>query len=201
MWMPEKEFEGEDVYIIGGGPSLETFNWKRLEDKNTIGCNSAFRKGSRVCNICFFSDPPWFEKFYDELLKFEGRVVTHNPRFKDNNPDDWLYVMERGKRALCTDCLGYGGSSGCSAINLALLMGAKRVFLLGLDCKSGPNKQQNWHNYQIEKTMPEIYDRFLKGFEQLAEDLPKLFPESEIINLTPNSAIPFFQFNTFKKVA
>jgi len=201
MWIPEKEFEDQDVYIIGGGPSLKDFNWKKLEDKNTIGCNSAFRKGSRVCNICFFSDPKWFEEFYKELLKIDGKVVTPHPRMK-NNSEDWLYVMERGiKKGLYDDRLCYGGNSGCGAINLAFLMGAKRVFLLGFDCKADENNKPNWHNWQIETTKPDIYPKFLKGFEALAKALPEVFPECEIINLTPNSAIPFFPFNTFRKVA
>ena len=201
MWIPEKEFEGQDVYIIGGGPSLEGFNWKKLEDKNTIGCNSAFRLGSRVCNICFFSDPPWFEKFHDELLKYDGRIVTHHPTFKKLN-DPMLHVVERGKdQLLYTDRVGYGGNSGCGAINLAFIMGAKRVFLLGFDCKFGKDNQTNWHKFQIEETKPEVYPRFIKAFKQLSEALPVVFPGRTIINLNPDSGITFFPFNTFKKVA
>ena len=201
MWIPKEEFKGEDVYIIGGGPSLEGFNWKKLEDKNTIGCNSAFRLGSRVCNICFFSDPNWFDKFYDMLAEWGGRVVTHHSAMKKRK-EDWLYVMERGtKKGLYKDRLFYGGNSGCGAINLAFLMGAKRVLLLGFDCKPGKDNQPNWHKYQIEAMMPGVHDKFLKGFKTLSEALPVVFPDREVINLTPGSAIPYFPFNTFKKVA
>lgn len=201
MWIPDKEFDGQDVYIIGGGPSLREFDWKQLENKNTIGCNSAFRKGSRICNICFFSDPKWFDKFYEELSAYKGRLVTHNPSLKKAD-EEWLYVVERGTRkGLYKDRLCYGGNSGCGAINLALLMGAKRVFLLGFDCKPGKNNEANWHKWQIEPMMPGLHDKFLKGFKQLAEALPQVFPECEVINLTPDSAIPYFTFNQFEKVA
>jgi len=195
---PDRRFEGQDVYIIGGGPSLSDFDWKDLEHKNTIGCNSAFRLGSRICNICFFSDYLWFEKFYTLLSQYKGLLITHYPKFK-NKDEDWLYWMERGiKHGLYNDKLCYGGNTGCGAINLALLMGAKRVLLLGFDCKPGNNNEPNWHEWQIEEMRKGVHDKFLKGFKLLSEALPEVFPECEVINLTEGSRIPYFPFSNFK---
>lgn len=199
----DQRFKGEDVYIIGGGPSLSNFDWKELEDKNTIGCNSAFRLGSRICNICFFSDYLWFESYYKELSEYKGLVVTHYPQFKDKT-EEWLNWMPRGtKQGLYTDKICYGGSSGCGAINLALLMGAKRVLLLGFDCKPGSNNEANWHKWQIEEMKPGVHDKFLTGFKLLSEALPDVFPGCEVINLTEGSKIPWFPFSDFitEKVA
>ncbi len=200
MWKPEKDFDGQDVYIIGGGPSLKGFNWRKLIGKNTIGCNSAFRKGSGICNICFFSDIKFIDAFHDELCEYAGRVVTHHPKLRETKID-WLHVVERTKRGLGIDKVTYGGNSGCGAINLALMMGAKRVLLLGFDCKPGKDNEPNWHKWQLDAMAPDLHAKFLKGFKQLAEALPLVFPDREIINLNPDSAIPFFPFNTFTKAA
>ena len=200
-FVPDQRFKGQDVYIIGGGPSLNGFKWDKLLNKNTIGCNSAFRLGSRVCGICFFSDYAWFEEFYKELKNYKGTLITHYPKYKDA-PEDWLYWMPRGtSKGLYADRLSYCGNTGCGAINLALLLGAQRVFLLGIDCKAGKDNKQNWHPWQIEELKPSVYAKHLKGFELLAEALPEVFPGREVINLTEGSAIPFFPFNTFTKIA
>ena len=41
-WIPG-HFAKQDVFITGGGPSLEGFDFKRLESKNTICINHAYR--------------------------------------------------------------------------------------------------------------------------------------------------------------
>ena len=42
--LPDKAWEGKPCFIIGGGPSLEGFDWNRLKGKRTIGINRAFEK-------------------------------------------------------------------------------------------------------------------------------------------------------------
>jgi len=201
IFEPDSRFEGQDVYIIGGGPSLVGFDWKELENKNTIGCNSAFRLGIKVCSLLLFSDIKWYEKFYEDLKEWTGTVITHYPKLKDAK-EDWLYWMERDtQHGLSATKLGYGGNTGCGAINLALILGAKRVFLLGFDCEGSETERPNWHTFQIEKVRPEAHEKHIKGFEALAADLPKIFPGCEVINMNPDSKIICFPFSTPKIAA
>lgn len=194
LWNPDQRWTGRDVFIIGGGPSLRGFDFERLRGQATIGCNSAFRLGQALCNVCFFSDLAWFEKNYADLERFRGDVVTHCEELTSAE-ESWLKRMRREHYGLHHDALGYGGNSGCSAINLALIMGAKRVFLLGMDCKPGPNhrSQPNWHNHHIEIVHPEVFLKFDEGFRAVARDLPRKFPNAEIINLGPDSALDCFK--------
>jgi uncharacterized Rossmann fold enzyme len=199
-WTPDpNEWTGADVFVIGGGPSLQGFDWGLLEGRKTIGCNSAFRLGPRRCSLCFFSDIHWFETYENELAAYGGRVVTHAEEFLGNRVP-WVFCMQRAPSGLHRTSLGFGGNSGCSAINLALLMGAARVFLLGFDCKLGKDRKPNWHEHVIDTPSDEVYLRFLEGFRDIANDLPSVFPGREVINLTPGSALTYFPTATYEEI-
>lgn len=190
-WSPiPPVWEGADAVIIGGGPSLRGFDFQRLVPYRTIGCNSAFRLGARVCQINLFSDPLWYSTFEEELKSYAGILVTQSEEFPDWNPR--VMKMIRRDEGLHRDALGFGGNSGCSAINLALILGARRVILLGFDCKFGPNLEQNWHPYQIETIKAEVFAKFNEGFHAIARDLPRVFPGRVVINCTPGSALQCF---------
>ena len=191
-WTPQLEWKDADAFIIGGGPSLREFDFNRLKGRYTIGCNSAFLLGSQICSLCFFSDPQWFDAFFNSLCQFGGRIVTHCEEIPDYHP--WVWKMDRIEDGLHKDALGYGGNTGCGAINLALILGARRVFLLGFDMKLGKGTQMNWHNHRCEpaNTDPELFSKFVAGFKVVHDQLPVKFPGCEVINLGPDSELPFF---------
>lgn len=194
-WTPVREWEGQSVFIIGGGTSLREFQWSRLRGLKTIGCNSAFRLGASICSICFCSDVDWFNTFEDELSHYSGRVVSHAEHLSNNHP--WLLKLPRNDRGLTTDgsiFFGEGGSSGSGAIHLALLLGAARVFLLGFDGQLGPAGDSNWHKHIIEKPNPNVYDKFIEGFDLIARTYQIVFPGTEIYNCNLQSRYKMFPF-------
>jgi hypothetical protein len=184
---------GEDVYIIGGGRSLyeNKFNWSLLEDKNTIGCNTAFILGEKVCKICIFGDLIWFNAFGEQLEKYKGTVYTSCNEFR-RNPVPWVIQLKRYENGLHLDGLGWNGNTGFNAINLALLLGAKRVLLLGFDMKLGKDGRANWHGKEIEKPTQSIYKKFLFFQSIIKKHLNEKFPEREIINITDDSDLTVF---------
>lgn len=194
-WFPSQRWAGSDVFIIGGGPSLRSFDFGRLRDKHTIGCNSAFLLGAELCNVCFFSDEQFFVKYADQLEQFAGPVVTHCEEMPWNHP--WLLKMERREGGLHRDAIGYGYNSGCSAVNLALLFGARRVILLGFDCQLGAQGQTHWHNRAMEQTHPDIFPKFMEGWRMIARTLPDVFPGCEVLNTAPSTidCFPFININ------
>jgi hypothetical protein len=199
LWIPNREWAGSDAYIIGGGPSLAGFNFRVLTGLNTIGCNHAFQLGPDIVKVVLFSDKGFFNQIVkggqvkDLLSKFPGYVVTSLLSMtRENAP--WLKVMLRERDELVKSPvrgLTMLGGSGGSAINLALLMGAKRVFLLGYDCKSTKAKP-NWHEDHRFPPADELYQKFIKGFETIARELPVKFPGCEVINLGPDSELTCF---------
>lgn len=205
FWMPTKEWAGRDVFIIGGGPSLRGFDFNRLRGLATIGCNSAVLLGAEVCGVIVFSDKEFFNQVIDgkavrERLKaFPGLVVT---TLLSLHVHRWLKVMRRedDRAGLSLRGLTFAGCSGGSAINLALLMGAKRVYLLGFDCKVKSVNQPNWHDHHRMPCHSTLHDKFTTGFKNIAASLPKLFPGTEIINLGPDSALECFPKQSIDEV-
>ncbi len=202
-WEPSQIWKDQDAYIIGGGPSLKGFDWGLIRGKNTIGCNSAFILGSEIVKINIFADYDWWLRIgSEEGSHYGGMMVGCCPRLKKEKVQTpWLLTMDRhgDSSGLGTKDLGFNGNTGSLAINLALILGARRVYLLGFDMKVkfedppvGEKFRVNWHNLRHETGSLDSYQRFIKAFSTVARDLPIKFPGCEILNVTDDSDLPHF---------
>lgn len=200
-WNPNPNaWQGEDSYVIGGGDSLREFGWDSIRGTHTIGCNSAFVLGAELVEILVFGDRMWWERIgKTHLPKFGGVVVGCTSQQIKDAPD-WLLTMERYERRGLAPAgsgkLGWCGNTGALAINLALSLGAQRVFLLGFDMALGSNGKANWHDLRYEASRPEPYPRFCSEMTHLARSLPRVFPGREVWNVTNGS-----QLRSFPKVS
>jgi hypothetical protein len=195
FWTPEEIWKGQDAYVIGGGPSLQKFDWTLLRGKNTVGCNSAHLLGPEVVKVLAFGDRGFFEKYHKELSRLKFPVVTTCSSLR-SNPPAWLHVMKRLPRGLATgDTLGWNFNTGAMAINLALSFGAQRVFLLGFDL-SAEGARHNWHDREAFRFAKSVYGRFLEGFRYVARDLDRVFPGREVINVNDVDRIGQFPVQT-----
>ena len=192
-WNPEAIWKDEDVFIIGGGHSLRDFDWSLLKQELTVGCNTAFTLGADICKVCIFGDLKWYTTFKSDLSQFEGTVFTNVTQLqKPKNIPSWLWVMDRKARGLHRDALGWNNNTGASAINLALLLGACRVFLLGFDMTESQEGKPNWHDKRIEPHTISYVDKFVPAFGHVAADLKSKFPGCSIHNISDNTALNTF---------
>ena len=191
-WIPETIWRGHNVFVIGGGASLKDFDWTRLQHKLTIGCNDAYTLGEEVCKICVFGDIGWFRVHQHSLSLYKGTVFTNVPQlFTTKIP--WLWSLPRKASGFHVNELGWNENTGAAAINLALILGAKRVFLLGFDMCLSKNSKSNWHDNSINKRQSKlIYQKFLSHEKRMAADLVSKFPDTEVINITKQSALNIF---------
>ena len=195
-WSPSSEmWKGQDAYVIGGGPSLRTFDWDLLRGQNTVGCNGAYMLGADVCKIVVFADYQWWLNIGAKSLPdYGGIVVACSPRLETGpwKTPPWLLSMDRIENGLSLTGLGFNGNSGSLAVNLCLLLGARRVFLLGFDMKLGDDKRVNWHDERYQAGNAGHYARFKRAFTQVARDLPTMFPGREVINVSDVSELGVF---------
>lgn len=191
-WVPEEIWKDREVFIIGGGDSLRNFaHWQALEDECTIGCNSAFIRGEKICKVLIFGDARWFDVYQFELEQYEGTVFTNAPQLQHTRIS-WLWTMPREIRGLHRDALGWNRNTGAAAINLALLLGASSIYLLGYDMKLGDKGRPNWHDRILRKPNATNYPKFLEHFLYVARDLKAKWPNVKVINVTDDSALDLF---------
>ena len=86
--------------------------------------------------------------------------------------------------------LNTGQNSGYQAINLAVLLGAAKVVLLGYDMQIGSNGQSHWWGEHAWKTRPPV-DLFRPHFATLVEPLKRL--GVEIVNCSRVTTLDYFR--------
>lgn len=188
--IPEPIWKGQDAYIIGGGPSLTEFSWERLRRLNTVGCNDAYILGIELCKVCVFGDSKWFFHHSESLQAYEGDLYGAL-NSKKTKLLGKVKPLKRYAKGLHADGVGWNGNTGMVALNLAILLGAVRIYLLGFDMKRTA-EQSNWHPNNLDKNPDTVYHKFLDWSKYVRTDWDNKFPLIDIINVTDDSALDLF---------
>ena len=170
IWQVPPIWEGGDVWIIGGGPSIpKQFGvpdeviksaiegtspasvyspyMSYLHDKHVIGINVAYLLGDWL-DMVFFGDIGFFLKHQSGLASFAGlKVSCHHSVEKYG----WVKYTPRDTkhpRGISDNpkMVSWNSNSGSAAISIAANAGAKRIILLGFDMKLDGEKKQHWHD-------------------------------------------------------
>jgi hypothetical protein len=186
----QKKFEGEVVYIIGGGPSLKNFDFRQLAGSRTIAINKAILFHTQA-DVLYWTDVRFYTWYKNEIDNYKGLKFTLKAGSQYTND---IKVLKKGKAyGLETDrqTLAHGNNSGYAAINLAYHLGAKRIVLLGFDMASN-GKEGHFHDgYPTQTASDKMYqDKFLPGFKQLHAELNG--SGVTIMNASPYSKLTVF---------
>lgn len=178
-------------FCLASGPSM------RAEDVEAIrGLGHVIAINNTVflapwADVLYSCDRAWWLAYADQIADFKGRRVA---LAQDGLPDcvegmPWSYASGLG-----LDCIHTGNNSGYQAINLAYLMGAKKIVLLGYDMQH-PGK--HWHPPHpaplgnFSRGMPELC---IPKFKALADYLQA--QGIEVINATRETALTCFKRST-----
>jgi len=197
---------GERCFVVGGGPSLEGFDFERLQGQGRIiAINRAF-EWMPFADICFFMDGS-NNTFYGHVKngrlepetlqkweKFQGLKIYLN--IVGRRLEDVYSVRSLGRVGVSnsiTKGLYHGNNSGIGAIGLAMCLKANPIYLLGFDCKFNGGKSHFHGGYPMK--MPEsIFKQFPRDFSRLNRLIMKT--KFKVINLNPQSGIRCFPFKT-----
>jgi hypothetical protein len=225
MWNVPKIWQGGDVWILGGGPSVTNqFDIPKkvvdsvvngaspnsyspymsaIHNKHVIGINMAYKIGDWI-DIIFFGDNGFLLANKHGLAAHPGIKVACHPHAEAYG---WIkYVARDTKRTrgISPDPrkVSWNFNSGAAAISLAVHLGAKRIILIGFDMHPNPTGVHHWHDlYDLQKSQKPItvpYDRHLIGFPNIAEDAKRY--GVTILNASPDSAISDFTKVTVKEL-
>lgn len=173
-------------FIVGGGKSLEGFDFHRLKNETTIGINFAFKFFEPT--ILIWSDRDVYLPHKKEIDVLKSKKFcyknVHHPSMKDVSFYD-LSDTFNGKEGLQKGLFGGSGDrlTGILAISLALALGHSPVYLLGFD-GGVVNSGLHFHSYSRNR---DSFTRHNKDYEKFKNEL--------IINCSMDS-----QIETFHKI-
>lgn len=142
-------------------------------------------------DVLYACDGDWWDKYIpDVLLKFKGELWTQDVFSRSKYG---INVVDACKAdGLGKNKIHYGANSGYQAINLAYLFGAKKIILLGFDCKRGPNNESHHHGDHpgsLNREMP--IKTWQQNFPILAKDLND--EGVEVLNSTRDTSLECFK--------
>ncbi len=209
--LPDKSWKGKPCFIVGGGPSLEDFNWSLLKGRRVIGINRVYEKFDPTIIFSmdtrflrWIMDAKYGHEAVDAFLRSKAYKVwlcTYNCKL----PED-IFILRvwknysQGFRAFPTimrEGIGHGNNSGYGALNLAVCLGASPIYLLGFDMKYADGKT-HWHKGHPVPHRANTVQRFKQYFKMAAIKTKKM--GIEVINLDPASALPYFPKKSFSEI-
>jgi len=188
-----KDWEGQTVVIIGGGPSVTQTQIdlvSRTRGVPVIAINNAYLIAPWA-DVLYACDRVWWDWHYETVSRiYDGLKITRDPYAKEKYPDLIWIEGEPHDQGLSKrqDSIVNGRIGGYQAINLAVNFGAKKILLIGFDMRN-INGLSHWHGDHPNSQRPIWNDR-IAHFKNMISDLEAR--GIEVINCTPGSALDAF---------
>lgn len=188
----------KQCFIVGGGPSLTNFDWSLLDGKITIAINNAYKVLPNA-SIVYFTDNDWWNAHKEELLAHKGvkikgstkATMIHHPKVKEYE------LTKASGLELTGGCLAHGYNSVHAAINLAVVLGFKEIYLLGVDMGWQDGKS-HWHDEHTRVDPESAYAMMKACFDVTAQEL--WARRVEVINLNPDSKLECFPKRPYNEI-
>ena len=210
----------DEVYIIGGGPSIKNIDLSKLKDKDTIVVNKAILD---VLNPNYFitMDYTFLKKInnnnlintdfvkvfianftYDYIQNVDGRIVDTRFNLVYDLSDFDIII-----KSYFTNGFGIrfnqfcnGNNSGFCALQLAYLLGYKKIYLLGIDLVLDGDQTHYHGGYgnskKFKQRLPDYISNFVDGIIELKmkDNSVKLYSCSDISIL--NEHIEYIKYDS-----
>lgn len=183
-----------DFAVIAGGPSVRKSEVEQLRHYQitTIAVNKAANNLPWV-DYAFTLDC-WnlAHRFNSFKLEHGKKIVALKPGFKHKLPDETEFVPRIPWQDTMDPLAIRTGNSAIGAYELAMKLGADRIFLFGCDCAEFG---KHWYPNDIWKNKPSS----LEIFSQTLPLWNKLMPVVETFNVSMISQIERFPKITFEE--
>jgi hypothetical protein len=177
-------------HIIGGGPSLDGFNWRSLDQEFCIAINDAYKVLPNA-RVVMYSCGEWLIRNLAGLhahsaMKFG---VTRFPEYVGAHQKFFELELTTGRALDTRPGKLAGNNTGHMAINFAVNCGFREIWLYGFD-GGRVGGLTHWHESAVYQSGEKEYAGMRRGFDLLGEPLRRL--GVRVWNLSPDSAITTF---------
>lgn len=196
---PFPDWRGHTVVVVASGPSLTDDQIRLAENSTafTITVNNCYAKIA-FPDAVYACDYMWWKLNHMKVKQniHRGRLWTQDraaaEQFQIN------HIQWEGKDGLGKRGLRVNGNSGAGAINLAYHFGARRILLIGMDMKPGPNGEKHWHpDHPKPMVQGQQFEEWRHKMGVLAKDLAA--EGVTVINCTPGSALACFSMGDLEQ--
>jgi len=201
--------ESRSVFIIGGGTSLQNFDFSRLAFQDTIAVNKAIfdtpfpkyfitsdytflRKINLTAFNCIKTTKVFIaNKSHKYLREINGRIIDTRLNLIYNLECFNVIIKSYTRSGMGYNFADFrnGENSGFCALQLAAILGYEKVYLLGIDltCMEKTHYHEGYKQNPTKFTqkLNIYYEEFIKGIIQYR----KLFPTREIISCSSISRL------------
>jgi hypothetical protein len=181
------------VFIIASGPSLEGLDLSPLDRRLTIGLNRSFMAYPNSYYHCVF-DHRLYDLYPEELKKSRFLFTLEDRPFgiplKYLGADGFSWDLEEG--------IYSGYTISYFALQLAVYMGFKEIYFLGLDLANNPEK-----THFFGKDFPSVshdttaYPKMRDSFERICPELKK--KGIKVYNCSPVSTLECFPYISYEE--
>lgn len=206
IWSVPAEWFGETVFIIAGGPSVDSQPYQQLVGRKIIVINSSYEKFPDTSQYLYTMDNRWL-KYHRPVLAatYKGVIVTNSQDARKFHAD-WKQVRFLNKippPGLATDPTYATGhrTSLHGAINLAChLTGWKgKIVLLGAD--GGANATGKTHHHNRHPWRSKNKTVYPDQLAELTTMLPVLKAHGvQVLNASPGTRWPIFPITDLETV-
>ncbi|HEY0143455.1 MAG TPA: hypothetical protein VGF48_21365 [Thermoanaerobaculia bacterium] len=193
-------YAGRPIFVLSTGTSLRGFDFSRLNGRITIGINRIIEHYRP--SILHFVDVTAHKTHARALRDYNGMIIsghdaapagTHDNSFEIHHNED-TFELHGGMTSL-NPYVGrsfseglFGGGGGCTALHIAILLGADPIYLLGYDYYE--ENGRHFDAFDPACNARDLYDVSLQSVEHIARQdwLPRIY------NCNPRSRLRAFPF-------
>lgn len=190
--------KGQTLFLIGGGPSLKTMDLEPLKQHQdrVIVANNAYKIFPKAL-VAHHADFVWWEwnaLSFEETFNGKYRTTTGAGGTKNCYSTEWCWLRKPKEEGLSKDVTAvHGMHAGHQILNIAYLLGAKRIVLLGYDFNFGPSGETQWHTEHQRETNTSMWkEKMVPLFDSTLHTLSE--DGVTVYNANPNSELKCYGF-------
>lgn len=186
FWSAPKLYPGRTFVLVGGGPSLKDIELSAVQGRAvTITVNNAINLAP-WSDFHFFGDRRWWRWHRDDIsAAYAGRIITAS--CASDFGDGRVLRMDKAYEGFSHEPHRvFGIDSGMMAMNLAYLLGAKKIILLGYDMSFAPDGESHWHpDHEVPSVLRNYVEKFAPQYPEAVKELTRL--GVEVVCATPSA--------------
>jgi hypothetical protein len=184
------DLNGKIAICVANGPSLTRSDCEIAEKSGAfiLGVNDSYR----ICSLSalYAADHSWWAEHSAATADLDCLKFKPEPK---RTVDSVTGIEGKQGKDLTAKRLNYGGHGGFQALHLALIWGAKKVLLLGYDCKGSKSHRHWFGNHPGKLDKESQYSSWVKTYNSAKK------PDTPIINVTRDTAITCFPRMTIEE--